>query len=65
MKVRLEGARTKAEGLGLERHVGVTDPAYLHVLVAAGYVSLPTHDHGAVKRPAPEQVVHVALPRFY
>jgi hypothetical protein len=42
VKVRLEGARTKAEGLGLERHVGVTDPAYLHVLVAAGYVGLPT-----------------------
>jgi hypothetical protein len=41
VKVRLEGARTKAEGLGLERRVGVTDPAYLHVLVAAGYVSLP------------------------
>jgi hypothetical protein len=42
VKVRLEGARAKAEGLGLERRVGVTDPAYLHVLVAAGYVRPPT-----------------------
>ena len=29
--------------LSRERHVGVADPAYLHVLVAAGYVRLPTH----------------------
>ena len=42
MKVRLEGARAKAAGFGLERHVGVADPAYLHVLVAAGYVRLST-----------------------
>ena len=41
VKVRLEGARAKAELLGLDRQVGVTDPAYLHVLVAAGYVVPP------------------------
>lgn len=41
VKVRLEGARAKAELLGLEHQVGVTDPAYLHVLVASGYVLLP------------------------
>ncbi len=41
VKVRLEGARAKAELLGLEGQVGVTDPAYLHVLVAAGYVAPP------------------------
>jgi len=34
VKVRLEGARAKAELLGLERPAGVTDPAYLYVLVA-------------------------------
>jgi hypothetical protein len=43
VKVRLEGARAKAELLGLDRQVGVTDPAYLHVLAAAGYVQLPEH----------------------
>lgn len=42
VKVRLEGARAKAELLGLERPAGVTDPAYLHVLVAARYLSPPT-----------------------
>jgi hypothetical protein len=42
VKVRLEGARAKAELLGLDRQVGVTDPAYLHVLAAAGYVPAPT-----------------------
>ena len=41
VKVRLEGARAKAELLGLDRPVGVTDPAYLHVLAAAGYICLP------------------------
>ena len=30
VKLRLEGARAKAELLGLDRQVGVTDPAYLH-----------------------------------
>jgi hypothetical protein len=47
VKVRLEGARAKAELLGLDRQVGVTDPAYLHVLAAAGYVHLPTHRCGS------------------
>jgi hypothetical protein len=42
VKVRLEGARAKAELLGLDRPVGVTDPAYLHVLAAAGYVLPPS-----------------------
>lgn len=42
VKVRLEGARTKAEMLGLEGQSGVTDPAYLHVLAAAGYLTPPT-----------------------
>lgn len=42
VKVRLEGARAKAELLGLQHQVGVTDPTYLHVLVASGYVHLPT-----------------------
>lgn len=42
VKVRLEGARTKAEALGLEQQVGVTDPTYLHALVAAGYLHAPT-----------------------
>jgi hypothetical protein len=42
VKVRLEGARAKAELLGLERQAGVTDPAYLHVLVASGYLRPPT-----------------------
>lgn len=41
VKVRLEGVRTKAEALGLEQQVGVTDPTYLHVLVAAGFVDPP------------------------
>ena len=42
VKVRLEGARAKAEALGLEQQVGVTDPTYLHTLVAAGYVHAPS-----------------------
>jgi len=42
VKVRLEGARAKAKLLGLDRPVGVTEPAYLHVLAAAGYVPLPS-----------------------
>jgi hypothetical protein len=42
VKVRLEGARAKAELLGLEGPTGVTDPAYLHVLVAARYLSPPS-----------------------
>jgi hypothetical protein len=42
VKVRLEGARAKAEALGLERQVRVTDPDYLHVLVAAGYLPPPS-----------------------
>jgi hypothetical protein len=46
VKVRLEGARAKAELLGLDRPVGVTDPAYLHVLAAAGYVPPPTARRG-------------------
>ena len=46
VKVRLEGARTKAEALGLDRQVGVTDPAYLHTLVAAGYLRPPFPVHG-------------------
>jgi hypothetical protein len=41
VKVRLEGARAKAEALGLEQQVGVTDPTYLHALVAAGYLPAP------------------------
>jgi hypothetical protein len=41
VKVRLEGARAKARLLGFDRQVGVTDPAYLHVLVAAGYLNVP------------------------
>lgn len=41
VKVRLEGARAKAEALGLERQVRVTDPDYVHVLVAAGYLRPP------------------------
>jgi hypothetical protein len=52
VKVRLEGARAKAELLGLEHQVGVTDPTYLHVLVAAGYVRLPAGTQGS---PAPQQ----------
>jgi hypothetical protein len=57
VKVRLEGARAKAELLGLERQVGVTDPAYLHVLVAAGYVWPPEARVNRVvhRPPAPEQ----------
>jgi hypothetical protein len=47
VKVRLEGARGKAELLGLDRQVGVTDPAYLHVLTAAGYVPPPGERCGA------------------
>jgi hypothetical protein len=47
VKVRLEGARTKAELLGLDRSVGVTDPAYLHVLAAAGYIHPPSHRCGS------------------
>jgi hypothetical protein len=41
VKARLEGVRAKAQMLGLARQVGVTDPAYLHVLVAAGYLDFP------------------------
>lgn len=41
VKLRLEGARAKAELLGLDQQVGVTDPTYLHVLAGAGYLSLP------------------------
>ena len=47
VKVRLEGARAKAELLGLDRQVGVTDPTYLHVLAAAGYLPLPSQLHGS------------------
>lgn len=47
IKVRLEGARAKAELLGLDRQVGVTDPLYLHVLAAAGYVPVPEERCGA------------------
>jgi hypothetical protein len=47
VKVRLEGARAKAELLGLDRPVGVTDPAYLHVLAGAGYVHPPTQRCGS------------------
>lgn len=47
VKVRLEGARAKAELLGLDRAVGVTDPAYVHVLAAAGYMPLPVGRCGA------------------
>jgi len=43
VKVRLEGARAKAELLGLERPAGVTDPAYLYVLVAAKYLRPPSN----------------------
>jgi hypothetical protein len=42
VKLRLEGARAKAEALGLTRQVRVTDPDYVHVLTAAGYVTTPT-----------------------
>ena len=38
VKLRLEGARAKAELLGLAQQVGVTDPTYVHVLVAAAYL---------------------------
>lgn len=48
VKVRLEGARAKAEALGLERQVRVTDPDYVHVLVAAGYLRPPPHRCGAL-----------------
>jgi hypothetical protein len=41
VKVRLEGVRAKAKMLGLEGQTGVTDPAYLHVLAAAGYLTPP------------------------
>jgi hypothetical protein len=50
VKVRLEGARAKAEALGLEHQVGVTDPAYLHVLVAAGYVNPPATVRDRISR---------------
>jgi len=57
VKVRLDGARSKAELLGLDHQVGVTDPTYLHVLVAAGYVPLPERRYGATRfsLPAREQ----------
>jgi hypothetical protein len=47
VKVRLEGARAKAEALGLEQQVGVTDPTYLHTLVAAGYLHPPAASSSA------------------
>jgi hypothetical protein len=47
VKFRLEGARAKAEALGLERQVRVTEPEYVHVLVAAGYLQPPAHRCGA------------------
>ena len=57
VKVRLEGARAKAELLGLERQVGVTDPPYLHVLVSAGYLAPPSARTSKMthQTPAPEQ----------
>ena len=57
VKVRLEGARAKAELLGLDRPVGVTDPAYLNVLAAAGYVPPPMKRCGppALFPPAEDQ----------
>jgi hypothetical protein len=47
VKVRLEGARAKAEALGLELPVGVTDPPYIHVLAAAGYLPPPARRCGS------------------
>jgi hypothetical protein len=41
LKARLESARDKAVALGLGHQVGVTDPRYLHVLVAHGYLPPP------------------------
>jgi hypothetical protein len=53
VKVRLEGTRAKAELLGLEHQVSVTDPAYLHLLVAAGYVRPPASRISRIACPAP------------
>lgn len=38
---RLRAARGRALRLGLGREVGLTDPSYLHVLVAGGYLPQP------------------------
>ena len=38
---RLRAARTRAQRLGLDRDVALTDPSYLHVLVRAGYLDPP------------------------
>lgn len=38
---RLRAARGRALRLGLGREVGLTDPSYLHVLIAAGYMPAP------------------------
>ena len=51
--LRLEGARAPAELLGLDQQVGVTDPTYLHLLVAAGYLDVPGEVTTAPGRPPP------------
>lgn len=51
VKARLEAVRAKAAALGLARQVGVTDPEYLYLLVAHGYVPVPS----ARAAPAAEQ----------
>lgn len=45
---RLKSAQNRAARLGLQRGVGLTDPAYLHVLVGAGYLAVPAGHHHQV-----------------